>query len=301
MTVHTAAEAPSRPGVAASVVDATKAYGTGATEVRGLDHVTLDFASGGRKSEMLLKAISRRSLVGLGCACQSAGMRWVRVLVVAGPAVMLAGLGLTHPQELTAASASWWTTLHVILLPIFPLLAVSLWLLLRGVPGPVAWVARIAAYGYATFYSVTDVLVGIGAGELTQFNAARRVQERTVEVDRLFTVGNDVGEIGVWCFLVACAATALAIVAWVGRRALPGAVVLVVAGVLFTGGWHIYWPAGVVTMLVLAVGLGLWPWPCPSLNRAATGPGEGWGQLRVPSWCCQPRTAAAGGRPQGRP
>jgi len=179
------------------------------------------------------------------------------VLIVAGPAVVLAGLGLTHPQELTAASASWWTTLHVILLPIFPLLAVSLWLLLRGVPGPVAWVARIAAYGYATFYSVTDVLIGIGAGELTQFNVARGVQARTVEVDRLFTVGNDVGEIGVWCFLVACAATALAVVVRVGRHALPGAVVLLVAGVLFTGGWHIYWPAGVVTMLVLAVGLGL--------------------------------------------
>ena len=184
-------------------------------------------------------------------------MRWVRVLIVAGPAVVLAGLGLTHPQELTAASASWWTTLHVILLPIFPLLAVSLWLLLRGVPGPVAWVARIAAYGYVTFYSVTDVLIGIGAGELTQFNVARGVQARTVEVDRLFTVGNDVGEIGVWCFLVACAATALAVVVRVGRHALPGAVVLLVAGVLFTGGWHIYWPAGVVTMLVLAVGLGL--------------------------------------------
>jgi hypothetical protein len=184
-------------------------------------------------------------------------MRWVRVLIVAGPAVVLAGLGLTHPQELTAASASWWTTLHVILLPIFPLLAVSLWLLLGGVPGPVAWVARIAAYGYATFYSVTDVIIGIGAGELTQFNAARGVQERSVEVDRLFTVGNDHGEIGVWCFLVACAATALAVVVRVGRRALPGAVLLLVAGVLFTGGWHIYWPAGVVTMLVLAVGLGL--------------------------------------------
>jgi hypothetical protein len=109
--------------------------------------------------------------------------------MVAGPAVVLAGLGLTHPQELTAASASWWTTLHVILLPIFPLLAVSLWLLLRGVPGPVvAWVARIVAYGYAVFYSVTDVLVGVGAGELTRFNAARGVQERTVEVDWLIIV-----------------------------------------------------------------------------------------------------------------
>jgi hypothetical protein len=199
-------------------------------------------------------------------------MRWVRVLIVAGPAVVLAGLGLIHPQELTAVSASWWTTLHVILLPIFPLLAVSLWLLLGGVPGPVAWVARIAAYGYATFYSVTDVIIGIGAGELAQFNAARGVQERTVELDRLFTVGNAVGAIGVWCFLVACAATALAVVVRVGRRALPGAVVLLVAGVLFTGGWHIYWPAGVVTMLVLAVGLGLLavalPVPEPRGDRA---------------------------------
>ena len=184
-------------------------------------------------------------------------MRWVRVLVVAGPAVVLAGLGLTHPQQLTATSAPWWTTLHIVLLPIFPLLAVSLWLLLRGVPGPVAWMARITAYGYATFYSVTDVVVGIAGGELTQLNAARGLPERTVEVDRLIMVGNDVGEIGVWCFVVACAATAVAVVVRVGRRALPGGVVLVIAGVLFTGGWHIYWPGGVVTMLVLAVGLGL--------------------------------------------
>ena len=48
MTVHTDAttETRSRPGVAASVVDATKVYGKGATEVRALDGVTLDFAAG---------------------------------------------------------------------------------------------------------------------------------------------------------------------------------------------------------------------------------------------------------------
>ena len=48
MTVHIDAttQARSRPGVAASVVDATKVYGTGATQVRALDGVTLDFAGG---------------------------------------------------------------------------------------------------------------------------------------------------------------------------------------------------------------------------------------------------------------
>jgi hypothetical protein len=202
-------------------------------------------------------------------------MRWVRVLIVAGPAVVLAGLGLVHPQELTASSARWWMALHIVLLPIFPLLAVSLWLLLRGVPGPVAWVARIAAYGYATFYSVTDVVVGIGAGELTQLDAGRGARARTVEVDRLIGVGNDVGEIGIWCFLVACAATALALVLPIRRRAVPGAVVLVVAGVLFTGGWHIYWPAGVATMLVLAAGLGLLAAALPDPQPGGDHPGGG--------------------------
>jgi hypothetical protein len=195
---------------------------------------------------------------GLGDLCQSAAMRWARVVVIAAPAVVLAGLGLTHPQDLTATSAPWWTTLHALLLPLFPLLAFSLWLLLRGLPGPAAWVARIAAYGYAAFYTALDVLAGIAAGELTQLNAERGLQTDAVEVDRLFAVGNDLGDIGVWCFGVACAATALAVVGRLGRRALPGAVVLVAAAVVFVaGGVHIYWPWGVGTMLALAVGLGL--------------------------------------------
>jgi hypothetical protein len=211
-------------------------------------------------------------------------MRWARVVVVAGPAVVLAGLGLTHPQDLTATSASWWTTLHVLLLPLFPLLAVSLWLLLRGIPGPVAWAARIAAYGYAAFYTALDVLAGIGAGELTQLNAERGLQETTVEVDRLFAVGNDLGELGVWCFGVACVATALAVVGRVGRRALPGAVVLVAATVVFVaGGVHIYWPWGVGTMLALAVGLGLLVAVLPDPQQRDSQPSVGPGQSSEPA------------------
>ena len=48
MTVHidTTIKAQSRPGMAASVIDATKVYGKGPTQVRALDDVTLDFATG---------------------------------------------------------------------------------------------------------------------------------------------------------------------------------------------------------------------------------------------------------------
>jgi putative ABC transport system ATP-binding protein len=48
MTTHIeiSSEARSRPGVAASVVNGTKVYGKGATEVLALDGVTLEFAEG---------------------------------------------------------------------------------------------------------------------------------------------------------------------------------------------------------------------------------------------------------------
>jgi hypothetical protein len=99
-----------------------------------------------------------------------------------------------------------------------------------------------------------------------------------VEVDRMFAVGNDLGEIGVWCFGIACAASALAVVGRVGRRALPGAVVLVAAAVVFVAGVHIYWPWGVGTMLALAVGLGLLaavlPDPQPRDRQATGEPGR---------------------------
>ena len=44
--IDTTIKAQSRPGMAASVIDATKVYGKGATQVRALDGVTLDFPNG---------------------------------------------------------------------------------------------------------------------------------------------------------------------------------------------------------------------------------------------------------------
>ena len=57
----------------------------------------------------------------------------------------------------------WWQ-LHIVLLPVFPLLGVAFVLLLRGERGPLVWLARISAYVYAVFYTGLDTLAGIGAG-----------------------------------------------------------------------------------------------------------------------------------------
>jgi hypothetical protein len=42
-------------------------------------------------------------------------LRWWTFVAVTVPPLLLASLGLTHPAEFTAASAGWWTTLHILL------------------------------------------------------------------------------------------------------------------------------------------------------------------------------------------
>jgi len=82
---------------------------------------------------------------------------------VAGP-LALAALGTTHPRHLDGGTAGWWFTLHLILLPLFPLLGSNLWWLLAGERGALAWAGRVAAFVYLTFYSGLDLLAGVAAG-----------------------------------------------------------------------------------------------------------------------------------------
>jgi hypothetical protein len=179
-----------------------------------------------------------------------------RLVAVTSPALVLAGLGLSHPHDLTGATAQWWTILHILLVPLFPLLGVAHWVPLRGEPSIMAWISRVAAFLYVTFYAVTDHIAGIANGWIMQESPAASTQERP-EFGWLFDIGNDVGGLGAWAFAVAAVATSFVLVGRTGRRALPGAVLLVAASVYLAGaGVHIYWPRGVLTMIALAVAFG---------------------------------------------
>ncbi|MDN5929858.1 MAG: hypothetical protein L0I24_02095 [Pseudonocardia sp.] len=172
------------------------------------------------------------------------------VAAVVAPGLLLSVAGLFHPRALAPSTAPLWWQLHVVLLPLFPLLAVALWLLWRGEPGPVAWAARIAAYGYAAFYTALDVLAGVGAGYLVD-----REQGGSQEANDLRALGNDLGMIGSWAFLVAAVLTAVVLVRRDGRAALAGAVILFGGAANFLHG-HVYWPSGGLAMLGVAGGCG---------------------------------------------
>lgn len=168
-------------------------------------------------------------------------------------------VGLTHPRTLTPETASYWHALHLVLLLLFPLLGVNLWWLLSGFSGWAVWTARALGFIYITFYGALDVLAGIGTGVLVMDAPAANSLELSETVRALFVQGNELALVGVWAFLIACILTSAVLIRRVGRSALPGALLLSGAAVPFLVS-HIYFPVGVVTMLVMAAGFGLLLW-----------------------------------------
>jgi len=182
-------------------------------------------------------------------------MRSSRVLglVVALPALSLAAAGLFHPHRLDADTADRWFALHVAGLLVFPLVGVALAALVRGRRDPVAWAVRLAAYGYATFYSALDVISGIAAGYVTRELGAG--VPRPDEVRLLFRIGTPLGEVGSWSLLVCCVLLAGDLLARHRVGALP--VLLLVPGAWLVHTDHIFSPLGVAGMTLLGVGCGL--------------------------------------------
>ncbi|MBA3742112.1 hypothetical protein [Sporichthya sp.] len=174
-------------------------------------------------------------------------------VLCAVPGLILALAGAMHPHLLTVESAHEWWTLHVWLLPVFPLLPAALCLLLRGDDRPVAWAARLTGYAFAVGYTALDVLDGIGAGLVVD----ARGEPNDVVVNRMFEIGDRLGKAGIWALLGCALLTITA--RWTSR----GAWVLVPAALVYTWGalafreHHIFAPRGVWAMLALALGTAL--------------------------------------------
>ena len=183
------------------------------------------------------------------------------VLVMLGP-VLLALAGLVHPSGLSATTAHRWMWLHIVLLPVFPLLALGFVVLLRerpcaGTPTVARMVAWTCAAVYAVAYTGLDAVAGIGAGTVAGQHGDPTELRRLVLA--LYETGDRLGTVGVYAFLAATLAAAVSLASRSGVRVLPGAVVLLAAGWSFIDS-HIFSPRGVLTMLAMGAGFALWTW-----------------------------------------
>lgn len=176
-------------------------------------------------------------------------------LLLAVPALLIAAGGLLHPVFLTPETADRWQLVHLVLVPLFPLLAVPFWALLHGERGVLAWAARLSALSYAVLYSALDTIAGIGAPE--QISAAAERGEPRPPIEDLFAVGDRLGDLGV----VALALTGVLTAVAVYRRTrspfalVGGAVVALACYPFFLH--HVFPPRGVLAMVGIAVGLAL--------------------------------------------
>ena len=175
-------------------------------------------------------------------------------LLVALPAIAVAGLGLLHPVFLTPETADRWRLLHLALLPAFPLLAGSIWFVLRGERGPAAWGARVLAAAYAVLYGALDAIAGVGASHQVIRTAGRG--DARPPIEDLFDIADPLGALGVYALAASALLTGLVL----GRRnrplAIAGAAVVAVACYPFLQ-HHVFPPRGVLAVAAIGVGLGL--------------------------------------------
>jgi hypothetical protein len=188
--------------------------------------------------------------------------------LVLGP-VSLAVAGATHPSPLSADNAAYWRTLHVVMLPLFPLLALMVWVLIRdvrgGLDGVLAWAARLLALVYAAFYSALDVLAGIANGAIVD-RAETTGEDVSAIKALLFGQASEVGDVGVYALLAATVLVGVVHLRHSGVWAAPGGFVLVAAAWSFLTS-HVYPWHGVLTMLAFGGGALLLAWPVLSGQR----------------------------------
>ena len=176
-------------------------------------------------------------------------------LLVALPALLIAGLGLAHPVFLTPETAERWRLAHLALLPAFPLLAVSVWAVLREERGAAAGAARVLALAYAVLYGALDSIAGIGAPH--QVLGAARREEPPPPIGDLYEIGDRLGSLGVYALAGSLALTAA--VLWLRSRsplALVGGLLGVVACYPFLR-FHVFPPRGVLALVAVGAALAL--------------------------------------------
>jgi hypothetical protein len=146
---------------------------------------------------------------------------------------------------------------HIGMMIFIPLMAVVIYLLLRGVEGTAAWVSRIALVPFVVFYSAWEVLQGIGVGILAnELNGLPQAQpalreELVQDFAEHALIGpfGVFGSIGSMGLIVATIAAGVALYRHAGAPAsVP--IFLAISGLLITVHPPPYGPTGLALFMV---------------------------------------------------
>lgn len=181
---------------------------------------------------------------------------WLRRGVIFAAVAGYIVIGLIHPPDLEVgddATIHYW--LHVVQPLFIGLLAWSLWLLVDGLPGRAASIARYAVIPYVIAYTTLDSVAGIATGMIVREANSMSPADAAV-VDRAMDgMGGEVIPVGVWLasgltWFIAALATAAA-VKQVGGRG-PATLMVIGAAVFAVG--HPF-PPGPIGIALFGLGV----------------------------------------------
>jgi hypothetical protein len=209
-----------------------------------------------------------------------------RICLIGAPLVLIS-IELFHPLGFTADVYAvlsrpgffyfgpwWFSTLHTIQTPMVGVVAAGFLLLLAGLSGLWAWVARGAALVSVVYYTVLDSIQGIFLGWIIakSLDAPAETQRLVATLTQDMYTDRVIGGVlsvvsltGSWAFLVAATTTALAL----ARRGAPlgPLCALVLAGqIIQLSHAHPYGPVGFSLIFLATLGLERW------LARQSAGP-----------------------------
>lgn len=177
-------------------------------------------------------------------------------------------LGIWHPthvffDEMLSHShhGDWWLILHILQLPLFALVATSIWLLLRNTDNVFASMSRIALWIFAISYTALDTIAGIATGILFRYVRGASIAEGDAAYDQMFGLfvslfnldmpgGTIIMNLAVWSWVVAVLLAAVALyIKGVNR---VGVVMIGISALTFQS--HVN-PYGPLTMALVLAGI----------------------------------------------
>ena len=144
-----------------------------------------------------------------------------RRLLLLGPSLLLTVLMFFHPSPYDHIGdelipiATWWTVLHTLQFFLFAGVGASVWMLVAGLRGYAATIARVAAMIFVLFYDIGDAVAGIATGLLAG-NAAGGDLPETAAVTTINAIFKDFTkdvffDVGILAWILALATTAVAL------------------------------------------------------------------------------------------
>lgn len=109
----------------------------------------------------------------------------LRRITIVGTPLVLGALDVFHPSLFAQEGimqriepvVNWWLLLHILQLPLFCLLALSVYLLLDDIHHLTATISRVALAVFVIFYPAFDGLIGIGIGTLVRYASTLPAQQ----------------------------------------------------------------------------------------------------------------------------